>query len=118
MTYNELIQLQRRHFNTNATKSVANRIKTLKTLQTLIKNNEAKLNEAIYKDFGKSEFEAYATELSLIYHEINLFIKKLKKWSKPKRVSSGLANWPAKSYQSHGKILSKHLLSRNAQQYY
>ena len=31
--------------------------------------------EAIYEDFGKSEFETYVTELSLVYHEINNLIK-------------------------------------------
>jgi aldehyde dehydrogenase (NAD+) len=70
----------------------------LKTIKKVLLENESLLYKAIYDDFGKSEFETYATELSLIYHELNLFIKKTKKWSKPKRVASGLANFPAKSY--------------------
>lgn len=70
----------------------------MKTIKKVLLENESLLYKAIYDDFGKSEFETYATELSLIYHELNLFIKKTKKWSKPKRVASGLANFPAKSY--------------------
>ena len=60
--------------------------------------NEEQLNDAIYNDFGKSSFETYATELALIYHEIKLALGKLKRWSKPKRVRTNLANFPAKSY--------------------
>ena len=54
--------------------------------------------DAIYKDFGKSEFETYATELSIIYSEINHFVKHIKRWSKRQRVSTGLVHFPAKSY--------------------
>ncbi|WP_235114643.1 aldehyde dehydrogenase family protein [Cyclobacterium qasimii] len=52
----------------------------------------------MYEDFGKSEFETYLTELSLLYHEVNGLIKNVKKWSKRKKVSTGIANFPAKSY--------------------
>jgi len=64
----------------------------------VLKENEDLFYQAIYEDFGKSEFETYVSELSLLYHEINNFIKNIKKWSKRKKVSTGFANFPAKSY--------------------
>lgn len=92
------ISAQRLFFNSNTTKDVNFRIKQLKKLKQLIIDNEDMLYQAIYQDFGKSEFETYATEFSIIHHEINLCIKNTKKWSKRKRVRTGMANFPAKSY--------------------
>jgi len=98
MDIKELHSKQQTFFNSNKTKDVSFRIEQLKKFRKLIKENESELYKAIFEDFGKSEFETYASELSLINHEINLFIKNLKRWSKPKRVATGLANFPAKSY--------------------
>jgi len=94
----EKIEQQRIFFNTNNTKDITFRIEQLKKLKSLLKENEHRLYEAIYDDFGKSEFETYISELSLIYHETDKFIKNIKKWSKRKRVNSGLAHFPSKSY--------------------
>ncbi|GHC62755.1 aldehyde dehydrogenase [Ulvibacter litoralis] len=94
----DLIANQRAFFNTNETKETDFRIKQLKKLKTILKQNEDKLNTAIYEDFGKSEYETYLSELLLTYQELNDFIKKIKSWSKKKRVRTNLANFPAKSY--------------------
>jgi aldehyde dehydrogenase (NAD+) len=94
----ELINSQREFFNANATKSVAFRIEQLKKLQRVLKANETLLYEAIYEDFKKSEFDTYSTELSFVYHDIKEAIKKVRKWSKPKRARTNFINFPAKSY--------------------
>lgn len=98
MSYQEIIDKQRNFFNTNATKDVSFRIKELKRLKDVLKQNEALLYDSIYKDFKKSEFETYTTELSIIYHEIDLALVKVRKWAKKKKASTGLANLPGKSY--------------------
>ena len=98
MTTKLIHQSQQDFFATDTSKGVDFRIRQLKKLLAVLKAHESELFEAIYKDFKKSSFDTYATELGLVYHEISLFIKKLKKWSKPKHVRSGLANFPAKSY--------------------
>ncbi len=98
MNYQEVIDQQRQFFNTNATKDISFRIKELKRLKSILQKNEALLYDSIYKDFKKSEFETYTTELSIIYHEINSAISKVRKWSKKKKASTGLANLPGKSY--------------------
>ncbi len=98
MKTENIIEYQRNFFNSNQTKDVGFRIEQLKKVKFLLKENESLLYKAIYEDFGKSEFETYASELALIYHEINIAIKNVKKWSKVRKVPTGLANFPAKSY--------------------
>jgi aldehyde dehydrogenase (NAD+) len=88
---------QQQYFLSNATKDVEYRKTQLKKLHSLLKSNEEKLNEAIYKDFKKSAFETYETELALIYGEINTAIKNVSKWSKKKRVKTNIANFPGRS---------------------
>ncbi|MCF6365027.1 MAG: aldehyde dehydrogenase family protein [Bacteroidales bacterium] len=98
MTVQNIIAAQKVFFLSGQTKPVKFRIKKLKKLKTALQENEKYLYEAIYKDFGKSEFETYATELSLVYSEINLSIKKVSKWAKRKKQKTNLANLPGKSY--------------------
>ncbi|MEQ1734532.1 MAG: aldehyde dehydrogenase family protein, partial [Bacteroidia bacterium] len=96
--YQSLLNSQTVLFNSNATKPVAFRIAQLTKLKALLKNNEKALYEAIYADFKKSEFETYATELAILYAEINDALKNIKQWSKRKYVKTNLANLPALSY--------------------
>lgn len=96
--YHELIQSQLNYFNSNITKDSDFRIRQLKHLKSVLKSNEKLLDEAIYKDFKKSSFENYVTELSLIYHEINIAISDLKQWSKKKKVATSAALLPGSSY--------------------
>lgn len=94
----ELVSKQRTFFDSQATKQLAFRIRQLKKLKQTIKANENLLFEAIYSDFKKSSFETYATELALVYHELDVAIKKVRNWSRKKRVGTNLINFPAKSY--------------------
>jgi aldehyde dehydrogenase (NAD+) len=98
MEISQLISLQKNFFNSNETKSVDFRLNQLRKLKRIVKENEQDLFTAIYNDFGKSEYETYLTELALFYHEINLLISKTRKWSSRKKVNSGLASFPARSY--------------------
>ncbi len=89
---------QKLFFEANQTKDVLFRIKQLKKIKRILKENESLLFNAIATDFGKSKFETYMSELSLLYHEIDVYVNKVRKWSKPKKVKTGLSNFPAKSY--------------------
>jgi aldehyde dehydrogenase (NAD+) len=95
---NILMKAQKQFFESNQTKAVNFRIQKLKKLKEILKKNEDKLYKAIHEDFGKSSFETYTSELSLVYHELNKNIRNIRKWSRKKRVSTGLANFPARSY--------------------
>ncbi|MBN2519523.1 MAG: aldehyde dehydrogenase [Bacteroidales bacterium] len=94
----KLIEKQRVYFNSNSTKPIAFRKEQLIKLKSLLKNNEEKLNQAIYEDFNKSAFETYVTELGPFYHEINLALSHLKKWARPKKVRTNLVNIPGRSF--------------------
>jgi len=98
MDIKEIFVSHRRFFNTEKTRSVAFRIKQLNALKDLLKRHEDKIYEAIYQDLGRSAYNTYLSELSLIYQEINLYVRNIRRWSKRKRVWTNLANFPAKSY--------------------
>ncbi|MFV8483340.1 aldehyde dehydrogenase family protein [Mycoplasma sp. Z473B] len=62
---------------------------------------------ALEKDLGKSKNEANITEILPIINEINLYIKKIRKWAKPKTVSKPISLLGTKSIierQPHGTV--------------
>lgn len=89
---------QKEFFNSGKTKDINFRIDNLKKLNKLIKINEDKILEALKKDLGKSNFEGYATEVGIVYDEINTHIKNIKKWAKIEKRKSPIIYYPAKSY--------------------
>ncbi|MBX2829393.1 MAG: aldehyde dehydrogenase [Flavobacteriaceae bacterium] len=94
----ELIEHQRHFFRSHKTKDISFRLQQLKRLKRVLKSNEALLYEAIYADFKKSEFDTFATELGLVYHDIDDALRNLHKWSRKQHVKTNLVNFPAKSY--------------------
>ncbi len=108
MNCQELIDQQNNFFNTNKTKEIGFRIKKLRQLKDVLKKNEQVLFDAIYKDFKKSSYETYATELSVIYSEIDIAVKNVKRWSKVKKGVASLLNLPGISYsipEPYGTVL-------------
>lgn len=94
----DLINAQYKYFNQGHTKSVYKRISDLKKLLQTLKFQESLFIKALEKDIGKCEFESYVCEIAMVYKEINLAIKKLRKWCKPKKVMTNIVSFPAKSY--------------------
>ena len=94
----QIIALQREFFNKNSTKDIDFRRKQLKKLHNALKENEPLLYDAIYKDFKKSEFDTYSTELSILYKDIREARKMLYKWIRKEKVGTGILNFPATSY--------------------
>lgn len=94
----EIVRQQKQYFNTHETKDLKFRLKQLTKLDTLLKSNEKLLYEAIYKDFKKSEFDTFVSELALLYHDIKDAKRNLRKWARVKRVGTNMLNFPAKSY--------------------
>ena len=108
MELKNIVEKQREFFKTNATKSVEFRINMLQKLKEVIRENEKKILSALYEDLSKSEAEGYLTEIGIVYGEIHEALKKVKKWSKPKRVMGSLGTFPAKSYiysEPYGVVL-------------
>lgn len=94
----QLVENQRKYYRTNATLSIDFRIKQLKKLEGLLRQHEDELYDAIYADFGKSKHHTQLTETFPLFEELELAIKNLAKWAKPRKVSTNLFNQPAKSY--------------------
>lgn len=92
MKYAEILQSQKTFFNSHKTKDLSFRKTQLKKLKNLIKKHENQLYEAIYKDFGKSEFETFGTEISFIYKDIDYYLKNLNSLAKPKKVKTNIVN--------------------------
>lgn len=108
VTIKEIAKRQRAFFDTGATLSVDFRIRHLKKLRQNIYKYERELFEALNKDLGKSEFDAFTGEIGLALKEITFHIKNLRHWAKPEKVSTPLFSFPSKSYihkQPFGKIL-------------
>ena len=95
---NQLVSQQRNYFKTHETKDIKFRLAQLNKLETILRSSENLLYEAIYKDFKKSEFDTYVSELALLYHDIKDAKRNLRKWAKVKRVGTNMLNFPAKSY--------------------
>ncbi len=96
----QLITDQKKFFLTQQTKNINFRIKQLKKLKEVILENQEKIEQALWEDLHKSPEEAYLTEISIVTSEINNHIRHLKKWSKPKRVST-----PFHLLPSSGKVI-------------
>lgn len=92
MNYADILQQQKTFFNTHATKDLDFRKAQLQKLKKVVKSNEKLLYDAIYQDFGKSEFETFGTEISFIYKDIDYYLKNLKSFAKPKSVLTNIVN--------------------------
>ncbi len=94
----QLAKNQREYFYSNQTLAISFREKQLRTLLSQVKKHEDEIMQAIKLDLNKSEFESYATEISIVYEELNFMIKNLKKLTKRKTHKTPIAHQPAKSY--------------------
>ena len=68
------------------------RIAQLQALKRLVEENDAALSEAMWKDLHKSKFECMASEQGVVLSELDITLKKLKRWMKPRRASTPLYN--------------------------
>ncbi|MFR2316434.1 aldehyde dehydrogenase [Terrisporobacter sp.] len=106
--YEKLLHNQRKYLSDKGTIDVNTRIENLKKLKNNIKKYEIDIIEALNKDLGKHEFEAYSNEVGFVYSSIEHTIKNIKNWMKPKKVKNDAAQLPGKSYiyKSHyGSVL-------------
>ena len=94
----EIIDNQRKYFLEKETFNVEFRKEQLKKLFCSLFENQQEIFSAFKQDFNKCEFDVVATELGMVNLEIKYMLKNLKKISKPKRVSTNIINFPAKSF--------------------
>lgn len=92
MNFQDILTEQRELFKSQKTKNLNFRKIYLEKLKEVLIKNEDLLYEAIYKDFGKSKFDTFTTEISFVLKDIDYFLKNMNALSKPKRVRTNLAN--------------------------
>ena len=97
MNFEEILADQRTFFNSLKTRPLQFRKRNLEKLREVIRKNEDFLYEAVYKDFSKSKFDTYTTEISFVLKDIEYYLKNLNSLAKPKKVKTNLANQLGKS---------------------
>lgn len=108
MNIPNILQQQKAYFKTQQTKDVSLRISVLKKLKHEIVNREQDIYNALKRDFNKSAFETFMSEYGLVISELDLVIKNLKSWAKPKRVKPSMLTFPATDYiykEPYGNVL-------------
>ena len=93
-----ILEKQRQYFYNGNTLDIDYRKASLRKLKNEIKKNEDNIFNALKKDLNKSEFESFATEIGLVYEEINETLKNIDKWSKRKKVKTPISQFKASSY--------------------
>ncbi|MGV8813734.1 MAG: aldehyde dehydrogenase [Gelidibacter sp.] len=104
----EILQRQHDFFQTQQTKDVSFRKKSLKRLQEEIVKREDAICDALYADFKKPKFETLAAETQFVLAELKYTLKKIDRWARPKRVSASWMNWPSSDYiykEPYGAVL-------------
>lgn len=104
----DLLESQDAFFESGATKSILYRKKALQKLKHCIISHEELILEALHKDLGKPTFEAYTSEIGIVLHEIDYFIKNIDKLCSPQRKRGSILNFPSKEYihkDPYGRVL-------------
>jgi len=108
LNISQILLDQRTYFKSQSTKDVSARIEILKAFREEIINRESDIYKALEADFKKPKFESYLSEVGLCILQLDLTIKNLHKWSRPKRVKASLLNFPSSDYiyhQPYGAVL-------------
>lgn len=94
-----LLAQQRAYFDSGATLPLSFRKAQLKKLYAAVQRFEPEIRDALRKDLGKSGYEGFMCEIGLVLSEISYLLRHLKKFAKPQRVKTPLAQFPSKSYR-------------------
>lgn len=97
-SFASILNAQKEFFNSNATKDIDFRKEQLKKLKEIILSHLDLLNDGLQKDFGKSAFDTYTTEVAIVIKEIDFYLENLNSLAKPKTVHTDLVNQVGFSY--------------------
>lgn len=104
----QVVKKQQQFFYSGKTLDISFRKKQLQKLRSILTENEDEIYTALDKDFQKPLFESFATELLVLYQEIDHLLANIDRWAKTKKVKSSFLNFPSKSYikpQPYGVVL-------------
>ena len=95
-------------FKAHKKQSLKVRIDHLKKLKKVLNEKEQDIFNALDRDLKKPVFESFTSEFLMVQKEIDAFIKNLKEWAAPKRVSGSLLNFPSQDFllsEPYGTVL-------------
>ena len=102
MDIEQKLNAQKLFFRKGYTLDPAYRKQALKNLRKAIMVNEYEVFEALRNDLGKSSYEAFASEIGLVYSEISYMLKNMDRLRRPSHVLTSPANFP-----STGRIIKE-----------
>ncbi|KAI4453893.1 aldehyde dehydrogenase [Holotrichia oblita] len=91
----DLATLMRNNFSENGF-PVEERVDALKRLYCEIKNRCGDIQKALFADYNKNSFDAYATEVGVVLSELRHTIRNLKKWTRKIAKHLSIINFPSK----------------------
>jgi aldehyde dehydrogenase (NAD+) len=91
----ELVARLRAAFDAGRTRPLDWRRAQLKAMRKMLTERESELQDALRADLGKPPLEAYGTDIGYTINEIDLALKHLRSWTRPRRVPTPLATKPA-----------------------
>ncbi|MBC8047611.1 MAG: aldehyde dehydrogenase family protein, partial [Fimbriimonadaceae bacterium] len=96
--YHNIVEQQRKYFQSGITLSYDFRKQQLQKLLNIVTENEKKIIDAIWADMHVNEFEAWGLQVGLVQYEIKYMLKNLHRWMRPKKRKTPLFHIRAKSY--------------------
>lgn len=93
-----VVEVQRAFFDSGATRDVGKRTEYLKKIKEYIVKNESIIAGALKKDLGKSAYESYMCEISVVLAEVNYMLSHIKKLTKKKTVMTPFGQQLSHSY--------------------
>jgi aldehyde dehydrogenase (NAD+) len=92
----KLILAQRQFFDEGQTHSVSFRLDALRKLRDGIVSMEPDILRALKEDLGKSNTEAYLSEIGVALSELRYMLRHVKSFARPRRVLTSLAQFPGR----------------------
>jgi acyl-CoA reductase-like NAD-dependent aldehyde dehydrogenase len=94
----EIAETQRAFFRRGMTREIHFRVQQLTTLRKSIVAREADILDALQRDLGRPPAEGYATEIAIVLHEIDLTLRRIRAWAKPRKVRTPTVLLPGTSW--------------------
>ena len=96
--YSDMLAELRESFASGLTKDLAWRDSQLAAIEKLLQENEPAIERALADDLGKPPQEVLLGELALLYSSVRYIRKHLRRWAKPRRVSTPAVGQPGRSW--------------------
>ena len=96
MKYQLILQSQKDFFHSGATLPVPYRLEVLSLLEGAIQNRQEQIESALAEDLGKSQQEAYSTEIAIVLSELRYAKRHLNSWARSKKAPVPLSHWPGR----------------------